>query len=152
MSRKVLGVSQVLHSELEALAKQQELPMTVVMEALIHNNTVDWSAIKADYAERKPTWANIRKRVEEYRVKFPEAPDEQLAALTGFSIPQVETVTHSAHKRCISYLKSKHIKPTKHAAGKCGVSESFIKRIYEQMYNDRKIPKSETYLFTGVKK
>lgn len=152
MSRKVLGVSKDLHAELESMAKQLELPMTVVLEALIHNNTVDWPAIKLSYAERKPTWANIRRRVEEYRLKFPEAPDEQLAALSGFSIGQVETITHSAHRRCISYLKSKHIKPTKHAAAKCNVSESFIQRIHEQMYGDRKIPKSEQYLFTGVKK
>lgn len=152
MSRKVLGVSKQLHEELETLAKEQGLPMTVVLEALIHNHSVDWAAIKTDYASRKPTWANIRKRVEDYRVKFPEAPDEQLAALTGFSVAQVETVTHSAHRRCISYLKSKSVKPTKHAASKCAVSESFIQRIWDQLYADRKIPKSELYLFSGVKR
>lgn len=148
MSRKVLGVSESLHKEFDDLAKKVNLPMTVVLETLVHHTDgIDWKATAAAYELRKPSWANIKRIVQDYQGKFPESTDSQLAALTGFSIAQVETVTHTAHKRVIlEFNKNKRLK-AKGLAVKAGVSERFANRILEQINNGAKVPKSERYLY-----
>ncbi len=151
MSRKVLGVSTNLHKELEDLAKKVSLPMTVVLETLLHHTEhIDWKAEAAAYELRKPSWSNIKRIVQEYQGKFPGSTDEQLAALTGFSIAQVETVTHTAHKRVIAeFNKNKRLK-AKGLSEKAKVSERFANRILEQLVNGAKIPKSEKYLYENI--
>ena len=149
MSRKMIGVGNGLHESLAALAKKHSVPMTVVLENLVaHADELDWGSIKTEYDNNKPTWKNMRKLVEEYRQKFPEASDEKLSELTGFSLAQVETLTHSAHKRCMRILvRQPKVKP-KTLATQANVSEKFAMRLWQQAQGVVKIPGAEQYLWT----
>lgn len=125
--------------------------MTIVLESLVDlEDKVEWKTIRSEYERVKPTWQNIRRIVQEYQRKYPDADDTKLSELTGFSVPQIETVTHSAHKRCLAYMlehpRAQHIKISK----ECGVSQAFASRIYKQLREGAKIPKGERYLFEGV--
>lgn len=144
MSRRVLGVSSRLHEEISTLADEIGLPMTVVLDNLMARaKEIDWEVAKLDYV--KPSWANIRKVVDDYRKKFPDADDLKLSQMTGFSVAQVETVTHSAHKRCIAYMRrgGKKVEMPK----QCAVSPAFANRIWEQFFSGARVPKGERYLF-----
>ena len=148
MSRRMLGVSDRLHAELSELSKAKGVPMTVILETMLTRmDDVDWKQVKASYNEAKPTWKNIRRSIEEYRDKFPTASDQKLADLTGFSVAQVEVVTHSAHRRCLAILlENKKAKPdyiAKHAE----VSQKFALRIWQQSHGVSKVPQQEQYLW-----
>lgn len=144
----MIGVSTALHKNLSELAENVGVPMTVIMEHwLQHCSEQDWEQVQKDYELRKPTWQNIRRLVQQYQGKFPDADDAKLSELTGFSLAQVETATHSAHKRCIAFMKSNSRCKHKTIAEKCGVSPAFAKRIYEQFHNGARVPKAERYLF-----
>jgi hypothetical protein len=151
MSRKMVGVSEGLHTELSEAAKAAGVPMTLVLETLLNKfGEVEWSTVKENYQNHKPSWKNIRKSVLEYREKNPKADDKKLSELTGFSIAQVEVITHSAHKRCLRHLADKpKVKPDALAkAG--GVSAKFAKRIWEQAQGVSKIPPQELYLWDAT--
>lgn len=145
--RKVVGVSKELHRKLNDLSDELKLPMTVILEAFTDNaEAINWDNIREHYERNKPNWENIRRIVKGYQESDPTLTDQQLSELTGFSLKQVETVTHSAHKRCITYLKKNPKAKIKGVAKACSVSEQFAKRIYNQMYNEAKIPRAERYL------
>lgn len=147
MSRKMIGVSEALHEELARVAKSAGVPMTLVIETLLkEEGDINWALVKEEYQNHKPSWKNIRKSILDYQEKFPEAPDAQLADFTGYSIAQVEVITHSAHKRCLAILAKKSVKPlvlSKDAA----VSAKFAKRIWDQFMGVAKIPAQELYLW-----
>lgn len=149
MSRKMIGVGVGLHDSLSALAKKHSLPMTVILDTLVMRaDEFEWGDIKKHYDNNKPTWTNMRKAIEEYKLKYPQVTDEKLVELTGFSISQVETLTHSAHKRCMRVMvRQPKIKP-KALATQASVSEKFAKRLWDQSQGVGKIPKAEEYLWT----
>lgn len=151
MSRRMLGVSDSLHKDISDLAQKAGVPMTVVLETLVHKSDgIDWKAVKENYQDNKPSWKNIRKTVLEYQEKFPEADDKKLADLTGFSVAQVEVITHSAHKRCLRLLHEKQrIKPDQLSKA-AGVSAKFAKRIWEQAQGVSKIPPQEKYMWDAT--
>ena len=152
MARKALGISEDLHKRINQIAADEKLPMTVVLESLLdQSGQVNWDSVRASHERIKPTWANIRRVVEEYQVKFPQATDQKLSELSGYSIKQVETVTHSAHKRCIEMMKRGPRFQPKRIAEDCNVSPKFAERIYEQFHKGAKIPKNEEYLFVGLR-
>lgn len=147
-NRKMLGVSTQLHKDVNELAENVGLPMTVVIETLMHNSDdIDWETAKRDYEHRKPTWQNIRRIVQEYQAKYPDVDDAKLSELTGFSVAQVETATHSAHKRCIACMQQNPRYKDKQVAEECKVSPAFATRIYKQFHEGAKVPKAEKYLF-----
>lgn len=149
MSRKMIGVGQGLHDSLSALAKKHSLPMTVVLETLVMRaDEFEWDGIKTHYDNNKPTWKNMRKLVDEYRERFPQATDEKLSEMTGFSVAQVETLTHSAHKRCMRILLDSPKTKPKALATQAKVSEKFAMRIWQQSQGVTKIPSVERYLWT----
>ena len=149
MSRKMIGVGTGLHESLASLAKKHSLPMTVILETMVMRaEEFEWESIKKHYDNNKPTWTNMRKVVDEYKLKYPQATDEKLSEMTGFSLAQVETLTHSAHKRCMRILvRQPRIQP-KTLATQAKVSEKFAKRIWDQAQGVSKIPKTEEYLWT----
>lgn len=148
MSRKMIGVSDHLHQHLSEVARASGVPMTVVLSTLIDMaDQVDWKSIKESYLETKPTWKNIRKTIEEYQERYPKADDTRLAELTGFSVAQVETVTHTAHKRCLAAIKDQPKVKPEALAKKAGVSSKFAKRIWEQAQGVSRIPHQEQYLW-----
>lgn len=150
--RKMLALPERVHAQLKSLADDKGLPMSVLVENLVgHSELIPWEDIQRSYELAKPTWANIRRIVQEYQVKFPQASDGELVDMTGFTLAQVETVTHSAHKRCIAYMKKYPKRDFTRVAKDCSVSNNFAGRIYEQFHNGAKIPKRERYLFEGVK-
>ena len=144
----MVGVSATLHEDLRQLSETIGLPVTVMLETWLERcSEIDWESIKKDYELRKPTWQNIRRKVQEYQSKYPDADDKKLSEMTGYSLAQVETATHSAHKRCLAYMKTNPRCKEKRIAEACGVSPAFAKRIYEQFHNGAKVPKAERYLF-----
>lgn len=151
MSRRMLGVSESLHKDISDLAQTAGVPMTVVLETLLHKaEDLDWAEVKKNYQDNKPSWKNIRKTVLEYQEKFPDADDKKLADLTGYSVAQVEVITHSAHKRCLRHLMEKQrVKPDALAKA-AGVSAKFAKRIWEQAQGVSKIPPQEKYLWDAT--
>lgn len=151
MSRKMIGVSEGLHTELSTVATAKGVPMTLVLETLLNKvEEIDWAIVKENYQNHKPSWKNIRKSVLEYQEKNPKADDKKLSELTGFSIAQVEVITHSAHKRCLRHLMEKQrVKPDALAKA-AGVSAKFAKRIWEQAQGVSKIPPQELYLWDAT--
>lgn len=148
MTRRMIGLSDSLHMELNDASKECGVPMTIMIGALLLvRDQVDWKAVKANYLDNKPTWKNIRKKIDEYRGRFPEADDKKLAELTGYSILQVEVVTYSAHKRCLEVLnKNPQAKPDAiQSAAK--VSSKFALRIWQQFHGVTKIPQAEKFLW-----
>src|SRR5690606_8004352 len=108
--------------------------------------------VKDEWSRNRPTWKNIRRMVEEYRKKFPDADDKKLSELTGFSVAQVEVITHSAHRRCLQEIvKNPKIKPQQLARA-ADVSDKFAMRIWQQARGIIKISKQEEYLWdiTGL--
>lgn len=152
IDRKAMNVSEGLHSDLKTWSENTGLPMTVIIETLLlQADSVDWEAVKKTYSGQRPTWKNIRSTIEKYTEDDPTLTDEDLVNLTGYSLAQVETVTHTAHKRCLAILmKSRGLKP-KSLSVKAGVSEKFAKRIWEQQQGVSRIPKQEQYLWDTVK-
>lgn len=149
--RKVIGVSPELHLKIQNVSEKEKLPMTVVMEQLLDMaDQVDWEEVREEYRRNKPTWDNIRSLVKEYLEKNPKASDEMLSRLTGFSLRQIETVTHSAHRRCIRFFRKGGT--LKNCPEKCNVSPAFAKRIYGMIRGRNKIPRSEKYLFNEGEK
>lgn len=147
MSRKMIGVSESLHTDLSEIAKAAGVPMTLVLETLLAKaDEVSWPEVKSTYQENKPSWKNIRKSIVEYREKYPDADDAQLAAYTGYSVNQVEVITHSAHKRCLTALAKKQMKPDQ-LAKTSKVSAKFAKRIWDQYMGVARIPAQELYLW-----
>lgn len=148
MARRVLGVSSRLHENLQEISNNTGLPMTVILETLLTKvNEVDWKRVKEEWSENRPTWKNIRRMVEEYQKKFPDADDKKLSELTGFSVAQVEVITHSAHRRCLREIaKNPKIKP-RQLARAANVSDRFAMRIWQQAQGVTKIPKQEEYLW-----
>lgn len=151
MARRVLGVSSQLHESLQEVSANTGVPMTVILETLLSKvDEVDWGKVKEEWLRNRPTWKNIRRVVEEYRKKFPDADDKKLSELTGFSVAQVEVITHSAHKRCLQELtRNPNIKP-RQLARAAGVSDKFAMRIWQQARGITKIPKQEEYLWRAL--
>lgn len=147
-NRKMIGVSTQTHDRLSELSKLVGIPMTVIIENWLESHSeLDWEALKREYERAKPTWQNIRRIVQEYQTKYPDADDAKLSELTGFSVAQVETATHSAHKRCIACMQNNARYKAKRVAEECKVSLAFATRIHEQFHNGAKVPKAERYLF-----
>ena len=148
MKRKMVGMSEGIHDDLQSISNDVGIPMTAVLEALLsqHEN-VQWQEVKKSYDVRKPTWQNIKRLVKEYRGKYPNATDQKLSELTGFSIRQIETVTHTAHKRCIGYMQEHPKAKPKRIAQECDVSEAFARRVYSHYTGEQECPKSERYLY-----
>lgn len=152
MSRKMIGVSESLHKGLHDLAKEKGLPVTVMLEHMLgHMWEIDWTQVRKDYETKKPTWNNIRRIVQEYQVKYPDADDKKLSELTGYSLSQVETVTHTAHRRCIQYMINNPRCKEKRIAEECNVSEKFARRIYGHFKTGENIPKAEAYLYDDLR-
>lgn len=151
MARRVLGVSSRLHENLQEVSVNTGVPMTVILETLLSKvDEVDWKKVKDEWSRNRPTWKNIRRMVEEYRKKFPDADDKKLSELTGFSVAQVEVITHSAHRRCLQeIIKNPKIKP-RQLAQAAGVSDKFAMRIWQQARGVTKIPKQEEYLWRDL--
>lgn len=148
MARKMVGMSPGIHDDLQSIANDVGIPMTAVLEALLsqHEN-VQWEEVKKSYDIRKPTWQNIKRLVKEYQEKYPGASCQKLCELTGFSIAQVETVTHTAHKRCIKFMQEHPKAKPKRIAAECSVSETFARRVYSHYTGEQECPKSERYLY-----
>lgn len=146
--RKTLGLPPHLHKGLKDLSDEAGIPITIIIEHWLQNfSEQDWSSLREDYNKRKPTWRNIRRIVREYMEKYPEAKDSELASLTGYSLRQVETITLSAHKRCLDYLEEHPKAPPNVVSKDCNVSIAFATLIQEKLNGDRRIPKSERHLF-----
>lgn len=152
MSRAVIGVSESLHSDLKKLAKTAGIPITVML-AHWHDNCSeqDWEQVKADYNKVKPTWKNIKKNVQEYQKQYPEADDKRLSELTGYSIAQVETITHTAHKRTLAYMKRSPQSKPERISKECSVSVRFATRLYDVVKGEKQPTKAEAYLFEEKK-
>ena len=148
MKRKMVGMSPGIHDDLQSIANDVGIPMTAVLEALLsqHEN-VQWEEVKKSYDLRKPTWQNIKRLVREYREKYPHATNQKLCELTGFSLAQIETVTHTAHKRCIKYMQDHPRAKPRRIAQECNVSEAFARRVYSHYTGEQECPKSERYLY-----
>jgi hypothetical protein len=145
VSRTIIGVSKELHQRIKDLSTEVSLPMTIILEHLMDDaDKRDWSIIRKSYDASKPTWANIKSSVEEYRKKHPNSTDQHIVDHTGYSIAQVETITHTAHKRCIAILKTKGGSDLHE---KANVSKRFARRMIECYKGDRKPPKTEEYLY-----
>lgn len=146
MSRSVIGVSVDLHKKLRGVSAEAGVPLTIVLEYWVDNcSDADWGIIKNNYEATKPTWKNIRKFVNEYLKKNPDATDTEIVNHTGYSLAQVETITHTAHKRSINGYRS-GIEPEL-LAKKADVSVKFAIRIIDCIEGRHKIPKDEQYLF-----
>lgn len=153
MSRKMIGVSENLHQELSDVAQDKGVPMTVVLETLLGKvKDINWTEVKENYQNHKPSWKNIRKKVLEYKEQYPQADDRKLADLTGFSVAQVEVITHSAHKRCLSVLHEKPKTKPDALAKTAKVSAKFAKRIWEQAQGVSRIPAQEAYMWDATGK
>lgn len=151
MTRRMIGLSDCLHTELNDAARECGVPMTIMIGALLGvRDQVDWKAIKASYNENKPTWKNIRKRVDEYQTRYPDADDKKLSELTGYSLLQVEVVTYSAHKRCLELMRADpHNCPLPAEIAKAAkVSEKFALRMWQQFHGATKIPQAEQFLWS----
>lgn len=145
--RKVIGVSEDLHEKISGLAKSTGLPMTVLIDYWVDNfSEQDWDSVKQQHEGSKPTWSNMRDVIQDYQSKYPDADDKKLSELSGYSIAQVETITHTAHKRVLAYMKKSRSKPEK-IADQCGVSVRFVKRIQGIVQGTKKPSKNEAYLF-----
>ena len=148
MKRSVIGVSAELHAKLRDLSKTVGVPLTKMLEHWVdHCSEQQWDLVKEDYENNKPSWKNIRKTVKEYMEKYPDADDKRLSELTGFSTRQVETITQSAHKRCIAYMRGNTVKDPNTVSEQCNVSIKFATRMCKQFESKQKIPKSEEHLW-----
>ena len=120
--------------------------MTVILGHFLSiQDQVDWDKVRDQYQNTRPSWDNIKRQVREYQEKYPNATDKRLADLTGFTLGQVETVTHTSHKRCLKFFKRSG--SVKQCAKSCGVTPVFARRIKDQLNGKRRIPRSERYLF-----
>lgn len=148
MSRKNIGVSEELHTSLKDFSKDIGLPLTVILEYWLSTcSEADWDSVKKRYDETKPTWSNMRKVIQEYQRDYPDADDKKLSELTGFSIAQVETLTHTAHKRVIAYCMQYRTRGQSRVAKDCNVSERFAGRIMKVLSGEQKPTKYEKGLF-----
>ena len=147
MSRSVIGVSVELHGKLRNLAKDAGIPLTIVLEHWVDNcHEQDWVTIKKSYDATKPTWKNIRFLVKEYVKRNPDASDADIVDYTGYSLAQVETITHTAHKRCLLAIEG-GITDVAKLAHLSNVSVNFARRILSCHAGEQKIPKEEAYLY-----
>lgn len=145
--RKMLGMTEALHTELKNLSEAKRVPMTVVLETLLqHAGDIDWKTVAKEYKDEKPTWTKMRQVVNEYQRKFPQISDEDLVQFTGYSLAQVETLTHTAHKRVLEVMRDRRLKP-KAIAEKAGVSERFALRMWQQREGLKEIPKQEQHIW-----
>lgn len=148
MTRAVIGVSKELHSGLKELSREAGIPLTKILEHWLENcSGQNWQTIKKDYDNNKPSWKNIRETVKGYAEKYPDASDEELVQMSGFSKRQVETVTLSAHKRCIAYIRANPTCNIDIVEKECDVSKRFATRIMKQFTGDAPKPKSEEHLW-----
>lgn len=146
--RKLVGMSTDLHGELARLSEVERLPMTTLIQAMLDRaSEIDWEPIRVDYKRNRLTWPNMRRRIEEYQAANPDISDVELQALTGFSIVQVETITYTAHKRALAALiKSPHLSSADLAKAS-KTSLTFAKRIWDQAHGEKKVTKSEEFLW-----
>lgn len=148
MNRKTLGLPPHLHKGLRDLSTEVGVPITIMLEHWLNTcSEQDWETLREDYNKRKPTWKNIRRIVKEYAEKYPAATDAELANLTGYSLRQVETITLSAHKRCLDYLEEHPNAADITLSKDCNVSMAFAALIKEKLSGERRVPKSERHLF-----
>ena len=152
MSRAVIGVSEGLHSDIKALAKTAGIPITVMLAHWVENcSEQDWGAVRESYDGVKPTWGNIKKQVQEYQKTHPEADDKRIAELTGYSLAQIETITLTAHRRALAYMKKSPQSKPERIAKECVVSVRFATRLYEINRGEKKPSKHEAHLFEEKK-
>lgn len=146
--RKLVGMSVELHNELSQLSSTERLPMTTLIQSLLdHASNIDWEPVRQEYKRNRLTWPNMRRRIEEHQAKNPNITDQELQALTGFSIVQVETITYTAHKRALAALiKQPHLSSAELAKAS-KTSLAFAKRIWDQAHGEKKVTKSEEFLW-----
>lgn len=145
--RKMLGMTEALHMELKNLSESKRVPMTVVLEALLSKaDDIDWKSVEKGYKSEKLTWTKMRQVVSEYQKKYPDITDEDLVQFTGFSLAQVETLTHTAHKRVLEVMKDRRLKPAT-IADKASVSERFALRMWQMREGIKEVPKQEQHIW-----
>jgi len=143
-----VGMSVELHAELSRLSEVERLPMTTLIQAMLdRSGDINWEPIRQEYKRNRPTWPNMRRRIEEYQAQQPGITDAELQSLTGFSIVQVETITYTAHKRALTALiKTPHMSSAELAKAS-KTSLAFAKRIWDQAHGEKKVTKSEEFLW-----
>jgi len=146
--RKLVGMSVQLHADLSELSAKQRLPMTTIIATLVEEaQDKDWEPVRAEYKRNRLTWPNMRRRIEEFQQANPAVTDEQLQALTGFSISQVETITYTAHKRALAALIKNPNLSSAELAKQSKTSLTFAKRIWDQAHGEKKVTKNEEFLW-----
>lgn len=145
--RKMLGMTEALHTELKSLAESKRVPMTVVLETLLaHSDDIDWKSVEKNHKSEKLTWTKMRTTVSEYQAKYPNITDEDLVQFTGYSLAQVETLTFTAHKRVLEVMRDKRLKPAT-IAEKASVSERFALRMWQIREGLKEVPKQEQHIW-----
>lgn len=147
--RKLLGMTEQLHTDLSEVARKQKLPMTVVMQALIsaYGENHNWDLERQVYKQNRQTWPNMRKRVAELLAKDPNMSDADLVLATGYSLVQIEILTYTAHRRAIAYLKENPAASSISLAEGAGISLPFAKRIWDQSRGEKEISTQEKPLW-----
>lgn len=154
--RRSVGFAANDYETIAALAEERRVPMTqMIMHILEETRThkFDWGTVRESINSMKISYADRVKRVEEILEKFGEMDDARICEFTGYSLSTVESITHTAQKRCIAVLKRKKDIDVATLAEKANVSPRMAERVQEQFNGTKKIPEREQYLFaTGRKR